>query len=291
MVYRFGIAWRYCGQPLAILARWIWSSRETTNFTYDLTLQNKRYLAALLADVLGIEFDTAMGYMNEIEADQAFKAHIESVLRRDSRAARADAQVHLGRRLGWYVLVRVLKPRAVVETGIDKGLGSCVLAAALLRNRAEGYEGYYWGTDINPAAGFLFCDEYASCGEVLVGDSIESLRQLDAPIDLFINDSDHSSDYEAREYEVIESKLSDRALIIGDNAHCSDALLNFSLRRGRDFAFFREAPLDHWYPGSGIGISFMRTPRRREAARRPAADIDTSEPSETNRLCDLNRAA
>ena len=38
-----------------------------------------------------------------------------------------------GRRLGWYALVRALKPRTVVETGADKGLGSCVLAALRLR--------------------------------------------------------------------------------------------------------------------------------------------------------------
>ncbi|MGH8488547.1 MAG: class I SAM-dependent methyltransferase [Gammaproteobacteria bacterium] len=86
----------------------------------------------------------------------------------------------------------------MVETGVDKGLGSCVLAA-LLRHAAEGFPGRYYGTDINPAAGGLFCGEYARTGRILYGDSVRSLAQLDEPIDFFINDSDHSADYEALE--------------------------------------------------------------------------------------------
>ena len=119
-------------------------------------------------------------------------------------------------------------------------------------------EGDYIGTDINPEAGFLFSAEYAQAGKVLYGDSIESLRALDATIDLFINDSDHSADYEAAEYEVIRDKLSDRAVLVGDNSHGSDRLLEFSLQQKRDFVFFKEEPVNHWYGGAGIGISFRR---------------------------------
>ena len=30
----------------------------------------------------------------------------------------------------------------------------------------------------------------------------------------------------------------------------------FSKENGRKFIFFKEQPLNHWYPGAGIGISF-----------------------------------
>src|SRR5690606_983731 len=97
-----------------------------------------------------------------------------------------------------------LKPRCVVETGLDKGHGAVLLCAALQRNAAEGARhGQYYGTDINPAAGYLLSGPYAMYGKILVGDSIASLKTLTDPIDLFINDSDHSADYEYAEYRSI----------------------------------------------------------------------------------------
>ena len=74
-----------------------------------------------------------------------------------------------------------------------------------------------------------------------------------------INDSDHSAEYEHREYQTIAPKLSPGGgLILGDNCHCTDVLAAFSELQGRQFIFFREEPKDHWYPGGGIGISFVR---------------------------------
>lgn len=153
-------------------------------------------------------------------------------------------------------MVRAKKPKVVVETGVDKGLGSCVLAAALLKNRAEGHDGHLYGTDIDPEAGFLLNGRYAEVGEVLYGDSIESLIALDETIDVFINDSDHSADYEGREYETISEKLADDAVILGDNAHETDRLFQFAQASGRKFLYFGELPADHWYSGGGIGFAY-----------------------------------
>jgi hypothetical protein len=93
-------------------------------------------------------------------------------------------------------------------------------------------------------------------GTILYGDSIDSLTALDVTVDVFVNDSDHSAEYEGREYRVIASKLSERAVIIADNAHVTDELLKFSRETGRQFLFFREEPANHWYLGAGIGLSF-----------------------------------
>jgi predicted O-methyltransferase YrrM len=152
-----------------------------------------------------------------------------------------------------------VKPSVIVETGVDKGLGACVLAAALLKNADDGHRGRYYGTDINPRAGYLLTDRYATVAEILVGDSIGSLQQLGETIDVFINDSDHSAAYEGREYATIESMLSERGIVIGDNAHANDELLKFAARTGRTFLYFAENPKDHWYPGGGIGAAFTRS--------------------------------
>jgi len=237
---------------------WLIRSREYTNLTYRLTQRNEAHLACFVAEVTGITFVHARQYLNELNNDVALTTHIQDCITNSEDGCFADLDVRFGRRSGWYAIVRALKPRIVVETGIDKGLGACVLTAALLRNAEEGKPGYYYGTDINPKAGYLLQGRYAQAGQILYGDSIQSLKELPETIDLFINDSDHSAEYEAREYETVEIKLSRQAVVLGDNAHLTDALLRFSIRTGRSFLYFQEKPQDHWYPGDGIGIAFHR---------------------------------
>ena len=90
----------------------------------------------------------------------------------------------------------------------------------------------------------------------MYGDSVARLRLLREPIDLFINDSDHSPGYELLEYETIEPKLSAQAIVLGDNAHATATLMLWSEKTERQFLFWKEEPVRHWYPGAGIGISF-----------------------------------
>ena len=243
-------------RPVRQTASWLLQSREYTNFTYDLTPLNLRHLAHFIAHVSKVGVPMIEGYFNELDQDEVLREHLRDSVRRHPRGFGADEKARYARRLGWYALVRTLKPRVVVETGIDKGLGTCVLAAALLRNRAEGKPGRVYGTDINPQAGYLVSAPYSEVAHILYGDSIQSLNTIQEPIDLFINDSDHSENYEAEEYQCILPKLAPGAIVLGDNSHSSPALIDFSAKNGRGFLFFREVPKDHWYPGSGIGISF-----------------------------------
>ena len=112
--------------------------------------------------------------------------------------------------------------------------------------------------DKNLNAGYLFDDIYSEMGEILYGDSIESLSNLNENIDLFINDSDHSALYERNEYLTIINKLNINSVILGDNSHSTDELLNFSIINKRNFVLFKEKPKNHWYPGAGIGISYLK---------------------------------
>lgn len=211
--------------------------------------------------MLDVEVSSIVSYIDEVEGDKELKQHILDATKGNDFSFMADQEVRFGRRIGWYAIVRAKKPKVVIETGVDKGLGACVLAAALKRNKAEGHAGEYYGTDIDLNAGYLLSGDYSENGRILYGDSIESLSKFDHKIDLFINDSDHSAEYEAEEYKVIAKKLSEDAIILGDNSHVTDKLLNFSLETNRNFVFFQEKPLAHWYPGAGIGISFKRFAR------------------------------
>ena len=247
---------RYFSWRIKPAFRLLFTSREITNFTYDLNERGKIHMAHAVSIASGCSPANARKWIDELAGDEELRAFVVNSVRNSSGRLVSDARAGYGRRLGWYALVRATKPNLVVETGVDKGLGSLVLCAALRRNAYEGTTGRYLGTDINPAAGELLGGPFAEFGSIAYGDSLASLEKLTQPVDIFINDSDHSADYERKEYELMASRLSPKAIIVADNAHVTDELANFSSLTGRRFIAVREIPRDHWYLGATTGISF-----------------------------------
>ena len=247
------IAMAYYRPKLKMIRQWAPLLTESDNFYYALTHKNRRDLSSLVAVITGADPIVIDGYLSELQEDTALRVHIEEAWASDPRMR--DARLGFGRREGWYAFVRALKPRVVVETGVHHGVGSCLLVSALMRNAEEGVQGRYIGTEIDPDAGTLFTGPYREFGEILYGDSIQSLSGFKQQIDVFINDSDHSSDYERLEYQTVAPMLGGQSLILGDNSHVTSELERFARSTGRPFVFFREEPDSHWYPGAGIGIS------------------------------------
>lgn len=252
------MATRYYNPKYLQILKWMFTSNEDTNFTYDLTDKNNLELLKTIESCLDVSFEQLQKYSDEMLNDNHLKIYLRKKIEDSNLKSLADRHVYFSRRLGWYVFTRVLKPKVLMETGVDKGLGSVVLCAALLKNKEEGFPGRYYGTDINNEAGYLLDQKYKSVGEIIYGDSIASLEKFNKKIDIFINDSDHSASYEYQEYQTIKNKLSPKALILGDNSHVTDKLLKFSIENDRGFVLFREEPKDHWYPGVGIGISLPK---------------------------------
>jgi predicted O-methyltransferase YrrM len=246
---------RYVGPVVKNWIVWIFTSRADSNFTYALTDRCKINLAASLAGLLGRDYAEIAGYFREIESDEDFNSHIRRLWLKHPERYRTDEAPLIGRRMVWYAIARATKPKIIVETGVDQGMGAVVLCAAISRNAAEGNPGRYYGTDINRDAGYFLQHPYLNYGKVLCGDSIKLLEQLSETVDLFINDSDHSEIYEQAEFELIKSKISPTAILLGDNSHVSPKLAEFSVREGRQFVFLSEEPDSHWYRGAGIGIS------------------------------------
>jgi predicted O-methyltransferase YrrM len=258
--WRLKNALRTSCPPVGQAFVWALRSREHYNYSYDLQPLNLQYLASFVSVVTGRPFDEIESYLREIDSDQALKQHVVSRNRQHKERYVADPEARFGRRMGWYAMIRAAKPRLVVETGVDKGLGSVVLAAALMRNTAEGHSGRLVALDINPNAGYLLTKPYTQVAEMMYGDSLESIARLQDKVDFFIHDSDHSAEHERKELHAIEAKLTPNAFVLSDNADCTDELLKFALGTGRRFLFFAEKPKNHWWPGDGIGVAFSKAP-------------------------------
>ena len=250
---RVGAVARHNGHQLAASARWLAKSREHTNYTYDLRPLNTEHLAWFVASLTQRPVDEVRAVMAEITTDSVLATHLGAAAAASGRRGITDVDIRLGRRAGWYALVRLLQPENVVETGTDKGLGTCVLAAALFRNG----HGRVTTIDINPSAGSMITAPYTDRVDLRIGDSITVLSLLDR-VDFFLHDSDHSAAHEAAELAAISPRLTEDALVLSDNAHSTGELPRWAEANNRSFAFFAEQPAAHWYAGGGIGVSARR---------------------------------
>jgi predicted O-methyltransferase YrrM len=248
---------RHDARVVGASVRWLFTSREHHNYTYELTPLNRGHLAWFVAHVCGVPVADVRGWFAELDTDAGLRGHIAAATAAAPRRGLADRHARYGRRLGWYAMVRACRPRHVVETGVDKGLGTSVLAAALLRNAAEGHPGRVSALDINPEAGYLVAAEpWSAVVDLVIGDSVASLGALASPVDLFLHDSDHSVAHERAELAAVEPRLAPGALLLTDNVTSTDVLASYAERTGRRFLAFTERPARHWFPGDGIGAAW-----------------------------------
>jgi predicted O-methyltransferase YrrM len=242
--------------------RYLISDLEPDNFTYD--IKNDRELAHALATMAGAEEAAVLAFINEIRSDRDLAAMIEATLR--GRPDR-NRTMPFGRRMGWYAVVRLRKPKLVYETGVHDGLGSIALLRALQRNRDEGAPGHLVGFDINPAAGWLIPDEMRGLYDLVIGDSLQRLPDSlsGRTVNMFVHDSDHSYEHEMAEWQIAKSHLGVGSILISDNAHACDAFQDFCAANGFQSMLWREVPRDHFYPGAGIGMAVVRADWQRSS--------------------------
>jgi hypothetical protein len=167
---------RHDAKVVRTSAKWLFTSREHHNYTYELTPRNREHMAWFVSAVCDVPVADVRGWFDELDADRALRTHIEAATARAARRGLADSTPRYARRLGRYAMIRALRPQHVVEPGVDKGLGTCVIAAALLRNGS----GRVTSLDINPEAGYLAAGEpWSRVVDLVIGDSLGSIAALD----------------------------------------------------------------------------------------------------------------
>jgi predicted O-methyltransferase YrrM len=257
MPVRLRIALSYYTPQLAKSLLWVGRSRELSNFSYRYTPRNLEFLAHTLSVVTDRPAAEVRAYLAEPSADVAMHRALADRRGMGADAALMDNDIRLGRQLAWYALVRLLRPRLVVETGVGHGLSGVLVCHALRRNAASGASGTYVGVDLDPGAGVLLGDRYGDVARVITGDSRAVLGTLGDPIDIFISDSHVSPEVEYAECVAVAPTLAPGAIVA---TTVSDRLPQFAEETGRRCVVFREEPEDHWYPGAWIGFAYATPP-------------------------------
>jgi predicted O-methyltransferase YrrM len=155
-----------------------------------------------------------------------------------------------------YRLLRELKPKVAVETGVCNGVSTAFLLLALERNdtgelhsidlpeiAGEEYEaGTFWdgkgGAVIPPGKepGWMVPDHLKSRWHLLLGRSQEVLPLLVeqiGPIDFFMHDSEHSYECMRFEFETAWAAMRDGGALVADDVNVNPAWDEFTDRVGR----------------------------------------------------------
>ena len=237
-------------RTLQVSIKWIFTSREYTNYTYEISARNIVHLAWFVSLITKKDISEIEDYFSEISVGSEFDKYLR-MQQMKSKFGKNDSGSHrIGRRLAWYATVRALKPLLVVETGTDKGLGSLVIAEALKKNG----KGKLISIDNNPGSGILIGKRHDGILDMQIDDSLNAIHNLSF-VDVFIHDSNHSEIHEYKEYEAIFERLTTNGIVLSDNAHASDALEQWSRLQNRQFLYFNEIPSNHWYPGASFSAS------------------------------------
>lgn len=256
--YRIWYAHSYYMPQLRGIFRWAFQSREFNSFTYPLTPFNLEYLLHHIAIITRQPYARIEAYYQEVADNKQMTEEIDKKIASSRYRYEKNKGYQPGSRAAYYCILRAVKPKVVVENGIELGYTAILLCEALLKNAEEGYPGKYLGLDIDPEAGLLIRDpRYTSVSTILVGDSLQSLAQINEPIDFYFSDGERSYAYEKAEFDLLKQKASEQAVIVSNKLQISDCTSTFAREMNRKHIYFREEPYHHWYPGSHIGIVYQ----------------------------------
>jgi hypothetical protein len=216
----------------------------------------------MLARYLSVPTQVLTGYYEELLGDQNFLGDVNRQIA-DIRgggfrkgifamATIPSVDWFAFERVLIYVLIRHLKPQRVLETGVYYGGNSAFALLALARNqsgrmvsidypdseiRVKGAsearhslvgDSELYDPTLRP--GFMVPQCLHEQWELIEGDSLTVIPQLQATFDFYIHDSDHSMPFLSKELAVAWEKLSDGALILVDDIDWSNAFFAFCVK-------------------------------------------------------------
>ena len=103
-------------EKLRYAKSWSYKRTEFSNYYYALTPRNRKDLAFLISHICHEPLQNVEEYFSEIENDILVRDILIGF--RDKNSELRDSTMEIGRRIGWYAIIRIRKPKFVVETGV-----------------------------------------------------------------------------------------------------------------------------------------------------------------------------
>ena len=220
---------------LQMLAQYMEVKPELLICHYDELLRNQFFLESINEQII------------EIRAKWGFKKGIFSMETISSVDWFAFERILI------YVLIRHLKPKVVLETGVYYGGNSAFALLALaqngdgkmvsvdypdseIRHKGDGSwrhsmvgDSELYDPTLRP--GFMVPLHLRKNWELIEGDSLMVIPKLNETFDFYIHDSDHSMKFLSQELAATWQKLSDNALILVDDIDWSNAFYSFCVEK------------------------------------------------------------
>jgi predicted O-methyltransferase YrrM len=188
------------------------------------------YQLYLLSRWLGLDISKISSYLSEIKNNHRFLDELNGQLGKENYGQIAFPE-------SLYVLVRLTKPKIILETGVSAGVSSAYLLQALDDNN----DGKLYSIDYPNYAiieakpvsqtGFAVPTCLKNRWSLLEGKSIDVLptlnRNLDG-IDIFIHDSEHSYENMKFEYEEVWDNINYGGLLISHDINDNKAFREFA---------------------------------------------------------------
>ncbi|BAE50240.1 class I SAM-dependent methyltransferase [Paramagnetospirillum magneticum] len=249
-------AWRSRGlHALWAALVWTFRSRDIASRSYHTTRLNQDELCWTIAAVTRIPIERIMGWRDEILADDDLARHVRRAVESSPERWSHDPDYRLGRRLAYYLLTRALRPKRVIEAGVDRGFGAVLILRALERNAAEGSPGEYLGIDRKPEAdAFLYTAYPARRGRIQCGDAAAILRGLPGDGSLIIHDTGIEPTHLAAFTAALDAMLADDTVVI--SSWLRPDFMDLARRRSRGFLGHKDSAPGHWKPPSRMSFIF-----------------------------------
>ena len=195
---------------------------------------NSLHKWSLLARRAELDYADVARYRSEILGDREFQRHLARCL--------PDVPYSLSEALELYVIVRAVKPRVLVETGVASGLSSAYILRGLDANGA----GVLHSIDLpnvqqgsvlpgGREPGWVVPQSLRQRWTLHLGDArllLPEVLETLGRIDVFLHDSDHSYEHMLFEFEQAYRNLAHGGLLLSDDAHLHAAWGDFCARRG-----------------------------------------------------------
>ncbi|MFN8670607.1 MAG: class I SAM-dependent methyltransferase [Candidatus Sericytochromatia bacterium] len=207
----------------------------------------------LLAEYYSVSYSELEIYYNELLEDSLFLNELNNKINEArpyySKGLFSHAKIDsvdwfANQRIVLYVLVRLLKPYNIVETGVFYGGTTAFILNAIHKNNfgrlvsidlpannidAERHE-YVGNSEYIPKelkTGFIIPEYLKSNWELIEGDSLDILSKMKDEISFFSHDSEHSKDFLLKELTLAKERMKPNSTIFVDDIDWSNGFIEF----------------------------------------------------------------